>query len=59
MNGQGKLGISMDNNMKAELCTKSLENASKGYNIKDMIIHSDRGIQYTSELYKNALKNMK
>ncbi len=51
------LGLAMDTNMKATLCEKTLENAYKAYpNIRGCILHSDRGTQYTSELYRNAIK---
>ncbi len=49
------LGIAMDTNMKALLCVKTLENAAKAYNINGMIVHSDRGSQYTSKLYREAI----
>lgn len=50
------LGISMDTNMKAPLCVETLDNAITAYpDLKGAIIHSDRGTQYTSELYRNKL----
>jgi transposase InsO family protein len=51
------LGLAMDTNMKATLCEKTLENAYKAYpDIRGSILHSDRGTQYTSELYRKAIK---
>ncbi len=51
------LGLSMDTNMKATLCEKTVENACKTYpKMTGCIVHSDRGSQYTSELYRNSLK---
>lgn len=51
------LGLAMDTNMKATLCEKTLVNAYKAYpNIRGSILHSDRGTQYTSELYRNPIK---
>ena len=51
------LGLAMDTNMKAVLCEKTLENTYKSYpGIRGSILHSDRGTQYTSELYRKALK---
>lgn len=51
------LGLAMDTNMKATLCEKRLENAYKAYpTIRGSILHSDRGTQYTSEIYRNAIK---
>lgn len=50
------LGISMDTNMKAPLCADTVSNAMKAYpGLKGAIIHSDRGTQYTSELYRSTL----
>ena len=52
------LGISMDTNMKAELCVETVKNAVKSYpKLKGAILHSDRGSQYTSEKYREALKH--
>lgn len=51
------LGISMDTNMKAELCRETVRNAVKAYpELKGAILHSDRGSQYTSEKYRQELK---
>ena len=51
------LGLAMDTNMKATLCERTLENAYKAYpDIRGSILHSDRGTQYTSELYRKAIK---
>ncbi len=51
------LGISMDTNMKAELCIETVRNAVKAYpDLKGAVIHSDRGSQYTSEKYRQELK---
>lgn len=50
------LGLSMDTNMKAELCAKTVDNAVKAHpEFKGAIIHSDRGSQYTSVLYRSTL----
>ncbi len=49
------LGLSMDTNMKALLCSRTLENAVHVYPaIRGAVIHSDRGTQYTSETYRKA-----
>ena len=54
------LGLAMNTNMKAILCKKTLENAVKAYpQLRGAIIHSDRGVQYTSELYLNAVRKYK
>lgn len=50
------IGLAMDTNMKAPLCVQTLENAYKAYpSLKGAIIHSDRGTQYTSQIYRNAI----
>ena len=50
------LGLAMDTNMKATLCEKTLENTYKSHpGICGCILHSDRGTQYTSELYRKAI----
>lgn len=50
------IGISMDTKMKAELCVKTVDNAVKTYPaLRGAIIHSDRGSQYTSSMYRNKL----
>lgn len=51
------LGLSMDTNMKAPLCIKTVENAVLAHpGMRGAIIHSDRGSQYTSEVYRDALR---
>ena len=51
------IGLAMDTNMKAALCVRTLENAAKAYpGIRGAIIHSDRGSQYTSQLYRDAIQ---
>lgn len=53
------LGISMDTNMKAELCVETVKNAVKSYpELRGAILHSDRGSQYTSEKYRETLKHV-
>ena len=43
--------------MKAPLCKQTLDNAYMAYpDIRGAIIHSDRGTQYTSEIYRKAIK---
>ena len=50
------VGLAMDTNMKAPLCVQTLENAVKTYpDLRGAIIHSDRGSQYTSQLYRDAI----
>lgn len=49
-------GLAMDTNMKAVLCTETLDNALKlNPELKGAIIHSDRGSQYTSDEYRRKI----
>ena len=53
------LSIAMDNNMKKELCIKTVKELELQYGKKKLsgaILHSDRGSQYTSKKKKKALK---
>jgi len=50
------LGLAMGTNMKAELCVRTLADAkNKHPELRGAIIHSDRGSQYTSHEYREAL----
>ena len=49
------LGLTMDDNMRKELCIESFLQACKMYNARNMIFHSDRGSQYTSHLFRESL----
>lgn len=52
------VGFSMDNNMKTPLCTTALNNAVKRYGkTNGLIVHSDRGSQFTSHLFRETLLN--
>lgn len=51
------IAITMDTNMHSELCSQMLINANKSFpEIRGAIVHSDRGSQYTSELYRKTLQ---
>ena len=51
------LGLAMETTMKATLCQHTVENAFLEYpDIRGAVIHSDRGTQYTSEIYRNTLR---
>lgn len=51
------LGIAMDTNMKATLCEQTIINTCNTHpEMRGCIVHSDRGSQYTSELYRNTIK---
>ena len=51
------LSLAMDNNMKKELCIRTIEELRLQYGkkLRGAIFHSDRGSQYTSEAFKEAL----
>ena len=54
----GVLGLSMDTNMRASLCVQMLDNAMMSYPmLRGAILHSDRGSQYTSQLYREAIQH--
>ncbi len=51
------LGLAMDTNMKAALCRQTLENAVRAYPaLREAVIHSDRGTQYTSGTYRKGVQ---
>ena len=49
-------GFHVDGHMRAELCVKALEDACRKSGARGMIVHSDRGSQFTSHLFREALK---
>lgn len=55
------LSIAMDNNMKKELCIRTVEELKSlyGRKLKGAVFHSDRGSQYTSEAFKKTLKDIR
>lgn len=50
------IGLAMSDNMKAELCVSAFENACKGYGYRKMLLHSDRGSQFTSSVFRQVLQ---
>ena len=52
------LSIAMDNNMKKELCIRTVKDLELQYGkkLEGAIFHSDRGSQYTSEAFRTALR---
>lgn len=55
------LSIAMDNNMKKELCIRTIKELECQYGkstLKGSVFHSDRGSQYTSEDFRKALKDV-
>ena len=52
----GVLGLAMADNMRADLCVSTIANAHKAFpDIRGAIIHSDRGSQCTSAIFRSAL----
>ena len=49
------VGLAMDDNMRAELCIQAFENACKHCGAYGMILHSDRGSQFTSAAFRASL----
>jgi len=49
-------GFKMDTNMRAELCVEAFERACRSDGAGGMILHSDRGSQFTSCAFREALK---
>ena len=49
----------MDDNMRAELCAQALENACRCAKTEGLILHSDRGRQFTSQQFRKALRHHK
>lgn len=53
----GVIGLAMSDKMKAELCVSAIKNTYISYQgIRGAILHSDRGSQYTSTLYRTELQ---
>lgn len=51
------LSLIMRDNMKKELCIDTFHAVTKHYKLDGCILHSDRGSQYTSEAFREALSN--
>ena len=51
------LSLCMRDNMKKELCIDTVQ-ALRRYPVKDAILHSDRGSQYTSAAFRETLDTM-
>ena len=51
------VGLAMDDNMKKELCIKAFEQARRRLDAYGMVCHSDRGSQYTSMAFREALRS--
>ncbi|MDD3889441.1 MAG: IS3 family transposase [Syntrophomonadaceae bacterium] len=48
-------GFKMDTNMKAELCVEAFKLACREDGARGIILHSDRGSQFTSNIFRNTL----
>ena len=51
------LSLSMRNNMRKELCIDTFKAAAMRFPLKGALLHSDRGSQYTSEAFREALSS--
>ena len=49
------VGLAMDDNMKKELCIRAFEGACRSRDARGMILHSDRGSQFTSAEFRKTL----
>lgn len=49
------VGLAMDDNMKKGLCIEAFESACQSQSASGMILHSDRGSQFTSAAFRSAL----
>ena len=48
-------GFRMDTNMRAELCAEAFKRACREDGARGMILHSDRGSQFTSRVFRDVL----
>ena len=49
------VSLAMDNNMKKELCIRAFRSACQAQGAYGMILHSDRGSQFTSAAFRKVL----
>jgi len=49
------VGLAMDDNMKKELCIRAFRSACQVQGAYGMILHSDRGSQFTSSVFRKEL----
>lgn len=49
------VGLAMDDNMKKELCIRAFESACRSRSAAGMILHSDRGSQFTNADFRGSL----
>ncbi len=50
------VGLEMEDNMRADLCVRTIRNAVRATRGTGMLVHTDRGSQYTSWKYREELK---
>jgi transposase InsO family protein len=50
------VGLTMDDNMRKELCVDAFNQACNRHDAYGMILHDDRGSQYTSHAFREALE---
>lgn len=50
------IGFAMDDHMRAELCVKAFEDACRNQRARQMTLHSDRGSQFTSTIFRETLE---
>jgi len=49
------VGLAMDDNMKKALCIRAFRSACQAQGAHGMILHSDRGSQFTSSAFRMVL----
>ena len=52
------VGFKVDDHMRAELCVEAFERACRAHKATGMIVHSDRGSQYTGKALRDALSRV-
>ena len=52
------VGFKTDDHMRAELCVEAFQRACKAHGAAGMILHSDRGSQFTSRVFRETLRNV-
>jgi transposase InsO family protein len=52
------LGLSLSDNMRADLCVETFIQAAGRYDLRGAIAHSDRGSQYTSDEFRRTLQKL-
>lgn len=50
------VGFAMAPHMRAELCVQAFQNACNRHGVRGMLVHSDRGTQFTSREYRKVLR---